>query len=1116
MTTANASRNGSHKVENVDSPLEGNPSQEFDGEGTVDLVLMSEDIEIEPETKEHTSVESAFEQSSVSLSSQFVQHLPHKEGKRAFSIANRMALANDIENLYQIAVTELRKRFQVERALIYQFQSEALGTVIAESRSSDYSPMLGQSLPAIIFGASDAKSYRQQPSVAIADTSETTITPYQMQLFNQFQTKASLSLPIFLEGQLWGLLAIQQCSAPRQWNENEISLLYLVASELQVNLLPLSFQSERQLLTTLSHKLRQTSDQETVFKSTTRDLRKFLNVERVAICQFRQDYSLQFTFESKAKNVDSMLDVVLEDSHLQTQEGGIFRQNKPFVVHHVEQDQELTPCHMENLTDFDIKACAIVAIYQGKKLWGLLGAYQHSDARHWENNDIRLLTQVGDLVGVCLHQTELLAEMARAAENQEALPEIINKISNTAYTEKIYQTAVQEVRQLLNVEHACIYKFRPDYFGDFVYESHAGGWPDLVGSAWEDTYVQKHQGGRFQNTEQPFLADDIYTAGLSECHIQTLEYFKVRSFLIVAIRQEGKLWGLLSTFQHSSPRHWLESDVKVLQEISRQMEASLKGADYIAQLQAQSAEMTKMAQLGRSVSELVPQILQAKDTEQIFQISNRGLRQLLQCDRIAIYRFNSDWSHNLLYPSNPNNQEEDAFGQTLSAIWPKVDLQESEGGPYRNQESMVVNNIYAANHAPLEIEMLEAYKIHAYMTVPIFKDGQLWGLLSIYQNDAPRSWAESEISALKQVGLQLGIAMQQVDYLNQVQAQTAKLSETAEREKTSKEQLQQQVIKLLQAVGPALQGDLTVRAQVTETQVGTVASAYNSTLQSLQKIVLQVQASADEVSETSKLSETSANAVKQQAQQQAETLGQALDRVQKMMSSTEAVAQDAQQVEAATQQTNQIVQQGDAAMNRTVDGIMAIRSTVAETSQRIKRLSESSQKVSKIVSLISNFTTQTQLLALNASIEATRAGEYGRGFAVVADEVRSLARQSSAAANEIEQFVQEIQLGTAEVSTAMETGIQQVAQGTDMVTDARQNLTDIVEATSQISQLIAEITQTTHKQADEFRLVTQTMSAATEIADQTSESSNELAQSIQQVLETAAALQSSAGKFKVK
>ncbi len=1296
-TTTNASRNGSDNFEASDPSLEqDNSLQAVNGDGAVDIVFLAEDIDSEQTVTnaDVSALEYSLAKPAAELPSRSSQTFDKRTGKRALAIANQMAKATDVENLYQIAVTEIRRRFQVERALIYRFHSETQGTVIAESQSGGYRPMLGEILPAIIFGQNDAEGYKQRSSVAITDTAEATITPYQTQLFNQFQVRASLSLPIFLENQLWGLLVIQQCEQPREWDKNEIGFLYLVASEIQLNLQPLNFQKERQLLTRLSDKLRQTFDKETIFRSTTRDIRKFLNIDRIAICQFRQDYTLKFVFESKASHVTPMLDVILTDSHLKAQEGGIFKENKPFVVHHVEQDPTLTPCHAENLTDYDIQSCAIVAIYQGQKLWGLLGAYQHSGARHWDSNEIRLLTQTADLVGVSLHQSEMMAEMTRAAENQEALPEIINKISNTAYTEKIYQTAVEEVRQLLNVEHACIYKFRPDYFGDFVYESQVGGWPNMVGSAWEDTYVQKHQGGRFQNTEQPFLADDVYTAGLSECHIQTLEHFGVKSFLIVAIRQGGKLWGLLSTFQHSGPRHWLESDVKVLQDISRQMEVSLRGADYIAQLQEQSAQMTKMAQLGRSVSEIVPQILQAKDTEHIFQLTQRSLRQLLKCNQVAIYQFNSDWSQTLISSSRSNsqdNQDNAEWEPTLKAIWPKTDLQESQGGPYQNNESLVVNNIHTANHSPLEIEVLEECSVGAYITVPIFKEGKLWGLLSAYQSNEPRSWTEAEINALQQIGLQLGTAMQQADYLkqlnqttqreqllskiterlrqtadlpsalraaardirqqlqadrvglyqfdletnyrvgefvvedvgegvrsamemkiqdhcfaedqadnyregrywvvndvhaldlpeclmqllselqvraslvvpllkgdilwglfaihqckssrewqesevqfahrigaqlnlalqqadylSQVEEQTAKLIETADREKASKELIQQQVLQLLQAVGPALQGDLTVQAQVTETEVGTVASAYNSTLKSLQKIVLQVQAAANEVGETSKLSETSAISVKEQAKQQAKVLGQALERVQKMMDSTEAVAQDAQQVEAAAQQANKVVQRGDMAMNNTVDGIMAIRSTVAETNQRIKRLSESSQKVSKIVSLISNFTTQTQLLALNASIEATRAGEYGRGFVVVADEVRSLARQSAEAATEIEQFVQEIQVGTAEVSTAMETGIQQVAQGTELVADARQNLTAIVESTDQISQLIADITQTTHKQADEFKVVTQTMTQATNIAKQTSTSSNKLTHSIQQVLNTAETLQASAGKFKVE
>ena len=219
------------------------------------------------------------------------------------------------------------------------------------------------------------------------------------------------------------------------------------------------------------------------------------------------------------------------------------------------------------------------------------------------------------------------------------------------------------------------------------------------------------------------------------------------------------------------------------------------------------------------------------------------------------------------------------------------------------------------------------------------------------------------------------MALQQSDYLEQLQKKNSALEATATREKKSKELLQQQVMKLLTEVRPELEGDLTVRAPVTETEVGTVASAYNNTLQSLQKIVLEVQQAASQVGQTSQLSETSVSSLNIEAQQQANSLEQTLKRVQEMMSFTEIVVSDAQRVEVAVQQANQTVQIGDTAMNSTVDGIMAIRSTVADTHQRIKQLSESSQKVSKIVSLIGHFTTQTQLLALKASIEATRAGE---------------------------------------------------------------------------------------------------------------------------------------------
>jgi methyl-accepting chemotaxis protein PixJ len=442
-------------------------------------------------------------------------------------------------------------------------------------------------------------------------------------------------------------------------------------------------------------------------------------------------------------------------------------------------------------------------------------------------------------------------------------------------------------------------------------------------------------------------------------------------------------------------------------------------------------------------------------------------------------------------------------------------LQETKGGHYSKDEASVVNDISATDNLTFSKVLLEEWGAQAYAIAPIFKGDQLWGLLTTYQNTEPRSWEEGEVNFLVQMARQLGMVLQQAEYLEQIQYQSQQITEAAQREKADKEALQQKVIQLLSAVRPALKGDLTVRAPVTEDEVGTIADAYNNMLQSLRGIVKQVQVASRQVAQTSQDRESSMAALSEQAQLQFQSLDQALEQIQSMINITEVVGTNAQQVEMAVQQANQTVRDGNAAMNRTVDGILTIRETVAETSKRIKRLSESSQKVSRVVSLISSFTTQTQLLALNAAIEATRAGEYGRGFVVVADEVRSLARQSADATTEIAQLVQEIQEGTSEVSTAMETGIEQVAAGTNFVTDARQHLNAIVEATAQISQLVEGISQATHIQAQQFQSVTQTMSHVAAISNKTSEDSIEISTSFKDLLAMAQNLQSSADQFKV-
>ncbi|MBD1997246.1 methyl-accepting chemotaxis protein [Leptolyngbya sp. FACHB-541] len=266
------------------------------------------------------------------------------------------------------------------------------------------------------------------------------------------------------------------------------------------------------------------------------------------------------------------------------------------------------------------------------------------------------------------------------------------------------------------------------------------------------------------------------------------------------------------------------------------------------------------------------------------------------------------------------------------------------------------------------------------------------------------------------------------------------------------------------------------------------------------------------VATTANSNESSVQVLSDEALRQAEEITVALSRIQEMSNSIRRVAANA---EISVQQATQTVKEGDAVMNRTVDGIMAIRETVAETSKKVKRLGESSQKISKVVNLIGTFAAQTNLLALNASIEAARAGEEGRGFAVVADEVRSLARQSAEATADIEKLVVEIQKETNEVVAAMEAGTEQVVTGTQLVDETRQSLNKIVTASAQIGALVEAIAETAVTQTQAAEQVSQTMQDVAVIANKTSAGATEVSSSFKELLAVAQDLQANVGQFKV-
>ena len=495
--------------------------------------------------------------------------------KQIALITDKLRQASDRQSLFHEAVTQISQLVEVERVLIYIFESETQGIVAAEALQEGFTPTQDEKIASICFGLGHANYYQQVKVVAIEDVAQEELSPYQKQLMERYQVKASLAVPILLSGQVWGLLVTQQCGQTRQWQDGEIRLLEQVSRELVVHLqvseVKAQFQTEiksQQALAKVIEKLRQTPfELQTLYRVAVREVRKLLNSERVMIYQFYDDYSRgTFVAEAELAGFPKLVGSGWEDAYLHEHQGGRFRQdrNASYVCNDVDRGN-LSECHIETLESFGIKSFAIVGLYKQDRLWGLLAAYQNTSARTWTEEEIGLLHRVSAQIGLALEQEENLEqikirtqELETLAKQEQALNQVVDKIRQTLDLETIFQTATQEVRKLLNIERVTIYKFDEEYFGEFVGEAELPGYPKFVGERWDDPYLNEHRGGMFRE-DKALICDDIYHAGLTDCHVEALENYGVKSCAVVSIFKGNELWGLLSAFQNTGPRHWSES-----------------------------------------------------------------------------------------------------------------------------------------------------------------------------------------------------------------------------------------------------------------------------------------------------------------------------------------------------------------------------------------------------------------------------------------------------------------------------------------------------------------------------------------------------------------------------
>jgi twitching motility protein PilJ len=326
---------------------------------------------------------------------------------------------------------------------------------------------------------------------------------------------------------------------------------------------------------------------------------------------------------------------------------------------------------------------------------------------------------------------------------------------------------------------------------------------------------------------------------------------------------------------------------------------------------------------------------------------------------------------------------------------------------------------------------------------------------------------------------------------------------------------QRAILRLLDEMTNLAEGDLTVHTTVTEDITGAIADSVNYSIDALRKLVTTINQTAFEVARSAEKTQSTGQRLADASGHQAREIATATAAITDMAESIEQVSKNAIRSAQVAHKSVEIAHKGAQKVSRTIDGMSTIREQIQETSKRIKRLGESSQEIGDIVSLINEIADQTNILALNAAIQASTAGEAGRGFAVVADEVQRLAERASNATKQIEALVKTIQTDTNEAVISMEQSTSNVVGGAKLAEDAGESLAEIEAVSNQLAVLIQSISRAARQQSSAAANITNNMNVIQEITMQTSEGSNETAHSIGNLTSLANELRQSVSGFKL-
>ncbi|MEH2301649.1 MAG: GAF domain-containing protein [Nostoc sp.] len=495
------------------------------------------------------------------------------------------------EDVIKTTVEEVRKILSTDRVLVYSFNANWSGVIIAESVVPAYPKVLRSEIRDPCFGQGYVEKYQSGRVVATNNIYEADLADCHISLLESFAVKANLVAPIIKDEQLFGLLIAHQCSRPRDWQQPEIDLFAQIAMQVGFALdharLLQRVNAEgvqSQLLADTIGSIRQSLNEEDALKTTVQEVRKVLSTDRVMVYSFNPDWSGTVIAESVVLTYPKVLQSEIQDPCFdegyvkQYQSGRVLAINNIYEV-------GLADCHISLLESFGVKANLVAPIIKDEQLFGLLIAHHCSRPRDWQQSEIDLFAQIAIQVGFALDHARLLQRIEAERMRSQLLVDITRSIRQSLNEDDVIKTTVEEVRKALSTDRVLVYSFYANWLGIIIAESVVPGYPKVLRSKIHDScftegYVEKYQSGRV------VAINNIYESDLTDCHISLLESFAVKANLVAPIIKDEHLFGLLIAHQCSEPRDWQQSEIDLFAQIAMQVGFTL---DHARLLQAYEA-----------------------------------------------------------------------------------------------------------------------------------------------------------------------------------------------------------------------------------------------------------------------------------------------------------------------------------------------------------------------------------------------------------------------------------------------------------------------------------------------------------------------------------------------